>query len=65
MGFEPLTKREIMERNWVKPSQSDSVHAWQEAISKMMDEWAKVVSETTIVKSNTNEHSRTIQENRD
>lgn len=34
-----MTKKEIIEKHWVKPSELYNVKAWQEAIEKMMDDW--------------------------
>lgn len=42
--FNVMTKSEIIEKFWPKPSKSDSVPAMKEAISKMMDEWARLHS---------------------
>ncbi len=35
-----MTKTEIIEKYWPKPSESDSVRVMKDAICKMMDEWA-------------------------
>lgn len=35
-----MTKNEIIEKYWPKPSQSESVIAWREAAGRMMDDWA-------------------------
>lgn len=34
-----MDKEAIIKKHWPKPSQSDSITAWKEAVSKMMDEW--------------------------
>lgn len=39
-----MTKESIIQKHWPKPSESDSIPKMQEAIKKMMDEWAKIQS---------------------